>query len=180
MPNLIEINETIQLFEKDAMYHLEHIETKDIKISDLQYAEKIILYGPNVQYALALYLSEGKTYDHTHLFSERLERVWVLLFERLMQEYEIFSNIPINTEFLAYKFFFVNSYKRELENYELKLKKVKENDEAFSNGNMSFQNSSHLQEAVKYLNYLIESAKKLWKQDTIDMANRKIHAFQAG
>jgi hypothetical protein len=57
-------------------------------------------------------------------------------------------------------------------------KKIKENDNAFANGDMSLQNSSHRQLAVKDLEDFIKKAKYLFQNEMVEKAKERIHFFQ--
>lgn len=74
----------------------------------------------------------------------------------------------------------IHSFKARREYFRLMKKQVDENDADFASGAKSFQNSSHLQDAVKDLKHLLATSKKLYDLEMVTTCENKIHALQAG
>ncbi len=138
--------------------------------------ENLVSFPLGVYYIIGKYLKET---DWPYDKRREYEAVYYHFILKIVDKHVLtFPDLSKNLDLLKGKM--VREYVNFIEQQKIYFKRVTDNDEAFAKGHKSFQNSSHLQDAVKDLKYLLESAEILFDEKMVKEMKEKIHQFQAG
>jgi len=135
-------------------------------------AIKLLLnFGANSLNYVGFYLSKNETVKNP--------LAWCILLQRIIAKFKI-NNFGIGiSDFQSLRRWCVNKYGDCLKEYDEYYKKAQEFMDGFANDKLSWNNSSHRQQAVQKYQQCLGFAEKLFDEEKIKSLKRQIHFIQS-